>query len=96
MSRPTRHDASEAYDGPAVVLVDDVEHPVSVTLRGAFSPLDGHFHWYGRVGSGAALAEVRSGTAVTLHTPHGHAPARLSDQDPWGRFRLTGTGRPPF
>ena len=28
--------------------------------------------------------------------PHGSAEGRLSDVDPWGRFRIAGTGRPPF
>ena len=37
-----------------------------------------------------------SGATVTLVTPHGAAQARLSDVDPWGRFRVSGTGKPPF
>ena len=70
---------------------------VEVTLRGHFEPLDGRFHWYGRIGSDAALAErARAGDTVTLTTPHGSAEGRLSDVDPWGRFRISGTGRPPF
>ena len=90
------HEPREAYDGPATVLVDGAEHPVSVTLRGQFQPLDGHFHWYGRITPGTPVDEVRSGTAVTLRTDLGEAPAKLSDKDPWGRFRVTGTGTPPF
>jgi hypothetical protein len=31
-----------------------------------------------------------------LRTPYGEAQARLSDVDPWGRYRVTGSGRPPF
>lgn len=92
----TRHEPRAAYDGPAVVLLDEAEHLVAVSLRGAFSPLDGHFYWYGRVADGTPLATVRSGTAITLRTGHGESAARLSDKDPWGRFRVTGTGRPPF
>jgi hypothetical protein len=92
----TQHRPREAYDGPAVVLVGEAEHPVSVTLRGAFSPLDGQFHWYGRVADSTPLATVRSGVQVTLRTDHGDAVARLSDVDTWGRFRITGTGVPPF
>ncbi|MBM7519233.1 DUF4873 domain-containing protein [Nocardioides nitrophenolicus] len=90
------HEPREAYDGPAVLVVADAEHPVSVTLRGAFQPLDGHFHWYGRIAVDAALDEVRSGSAVTLRTPHGEAGGKVADVDPWGRFRVSGTGRPPF
>ena len=90
------HETQEAYAGPAVVLVDGVEHPVEVALRGHFQPLDGHFHWYGRIAHSPALDDVRSGASVELRTPHGTAPARLSDVDPWGRFRVAGTGAPPF
>ncbi|KRB79598.1 hypothetical protein ASE01_22980 [Nocardioides sp. Root190] len=92
----SRHDPREAYDGPAIVRTPDAEHEVAVTLRGAFSPLDGHFHWYGRVSDSGALAAVRSGATVTVRTEHGEAAARLSDKDPWGRFRVAGTGTPPF
>jgi hypothetical protein len=84
---------SEEYVGPATI--GDVE--VEVTLRGHFEPLDGRFHWYGRVAPSAELtAQVQSGSTATLTTPHGSAEARLSDVDTWGRFRVTGTGRPPF
>ncbi len=37
-----------------------------------------------------------SGATVTPVTPHGSAEGRLSDIDPWGRFQIAGTGRPPF
>ncbi|WP_435770788.1 DUF4873 domain-containing protein [Nocardioides sp. SYSU DS0651] len=87
---------SEAYDGPAVVVVDDAEHEVDVTLRGVFQPLDGRFHWYGRIAPAATLDAVRSGSAVRVRTARGEAEGRLSDLDPWGRFRVAGTGQPPF
>lgn len=84
------------YDGPAVVLHDGAEHDVRVELRGMFQPIDGHFHWYGRIASSPALAEVRTGSTVLLRTGAGEAEGRLSDVDPWGRFRISGTGTPPF
>lgn len=90
------HEPRAAYDGPAVVVVAQTELAVEVTLRGAFSPLDGRFHWYGRVADTEPLATVRGGSTVRLRTDHGEADARLSDRDPWGRFRITGTGTPPF
>jgi len=104
----TLHEPQEAYAGPAVLVVEHsedgehgehgehVEHPVTVTLRGAFQPLDGHFHWYGRIAADPALATVRGGSAVVLRTPHGEASGKVADLDPWGRFRVSGTGRPPF
>ena len=61
------HDEDD-YRGPATLVADDREIPVEVVLRGHFQPIDGRFHWYGR----------------------------LSASDPWGRYRITGTGKPPF
>jgi hypothetical protein len=80
------------YDGPARIG----QVPVEVRLRGRFQPIDGRFHWWGRLASDAALETLGSGATVTLETPHGTADGRLSDLDPWGRFRIAGTGRPPF
>ncbi|HEY0902788.1 MAG TPA: DUF4873 domain-containing protein [Marmoricola sp.] len=90
---------AEEYDGPAVVSTsaapDGVE--VDVRLRGHFEPIDGRFHWYGRLAASAELARRhRSGAEVVVSTPRGTATAKLSDVDPWGRFRVSGTGRPPF
>ena len=90
------HEPQEAYDGPAVLLHDDAELAVSVTLRGVFQPLDGHFHWYGRIAATPELDAVRSGASVVLRTTHGESRGKVSDKDPWGRFRISGTGRPPF
>jgi len=90
------HEPQEAYDGPAVVQVGDAAHDVRVALRGHFQPLDGHFHWYGRIATSPDLDGVRSGAAVELRTPHGTASGKVSDVDPWGRLRVAGTGTPPF
>ncbi len=87
-----------SYDGRAQVIAEDRQVDVEVRLRGAFSPLDGHFHWYGRITQHDAVdALVAAGSSrVVLRTPHGVAGGRLSDRDPWGRYRVGGTGRPPF
>ena len=82
----------QQYDGPARIGLTEVE----VHLRGQFQPIDGRFHWWGRIDTDARLHDHTSGSTVVLATPHGSAEARLSDVDPWGRFRVTGTGRPPF
>jgi hypothetical protein len=87
------HEAEEQYDGPASIAGTEVE----VVLRGHFEPIDGRFHWWGRIAANERLdTEQASGSTVTLVTPHGEADGRLSDLDPWGRFRIAGTGRPPF
>lgn len=90
---------AEGYDGAAVLapVAGEGDHQVRVTLRGHFEPLDGRFHWYGRIVADDELAARHpSGSTVVLTTPHGRAEGRLSDVDPWGRFRISGTGRPPY
>ncbi|MBV9830507.1 MAG: DUF4873 domain-containing protein [Marmoricola sp.] len=87
------HEPQEAYDGPARIGTTEV----AVRLRGHFEPIDGRFHWWGRVAKDPELdARHTSGAEVTLTTPHGEAVGRLHDVDTWGRFRVSGTGRPPF
>lgn len=87
----------EGYDGPAEVLTDQGRVEVTVTVRGAFQPIDGRFHWYGRVvHEGRLDGPGRAAADVVLRTPQGEAPGRLSDEDPWGRLRVAGTGRPPY
>ena len=86
------HEPREAYDGPA--HVGDLE--LQVRLRGHFEPIDGRFHWWGRLAADASLDDAVAGSTITLRTAYGEAPGRLSDRDPWGRFRVSGTGRPPF
>ncbi|KQY63539.1 MULTISPECIES: DUF4873 domain-containing protein [unclassified Nocardioides] len=93
------HDPYELdeWSGAATVITEETEIPVEVTLRGSFQPIDGHFHWYGRIAPNVALSETcRGGANVAVRAGDLTAPARLSDVDPWGRFRVTGTGRPPF
>ncbi|MFC7343160.1 DUF4873 domain-containing protein [Saccharopolyspora griseoalba] len=86
------------YRGPATIRAEDRELAAEVVLRGFFQPIDGKFHWYGRAAADAAIDELAGGrkTAVVLRTPDGEAPATLSEPDPWGRYRITGTGKPPF
>jgi Domain of unknown function (DUF4873) len=93
----------DGYTGPATLVLDDAEVsvtevPITVTLRGHFQPIDGYYHWYGRIAENAELNELVGGkrTAAVLRTPHGVADGRLSDPDPWQRYRITGRGTPPF
>ncbi|MEV0698530.1 DUF4873 domain-containing protein [Saccharopolyspora sp. NPDC050389] len=91
------HDEDD-YRGPATLLADERELAVEVVLRGHFQPIDGRFHWYGRLAAHQDVDEFanRRKADVVLRTPAGEAAGTLSDPDPWGRYRITGTGRPPF
>lgn len=91
------HD-EDGYTGAATLRVADTELAVTVVLAGNFEPVDGRYHWYGRVGANqelTALVGARRPDGV-LRTPHGTATGRLADPDPWDRYRISGTGRPPF
>lgn len=87
------------YMGPVVVAVDEGDVTVSVTLTGLFSPLDGNFHWYGRIASNDAVHEkMKPGTGLVWlriadRTP---VPAKLGHADVWNRIRVTGIGQPPY
>ncbi len=87
----------ERYDGPAQLVTGDAVVEVQVRLRGQFQPIDGRYHWYGRVSAAAGVDELVAARArVVLRTSYGEGVARLTDRDPWGRYRVAGTGRPPF
>lgn len=89
--------SADRYDGPATLLAGAADVPVEVRLRGHLEPIDGRFHWWGRISPSARLDAVAApGDTALLRTPDGEATGRLSDVDPWGRFRITGVGRPPF
>jgi hypothetical protein len=88
----------DGYTGPATLVVDERELAVEVDLRGHFQPIDGRYHWYGRLHANADLDELVGGRkrAAVLRTDEGEAPAEVSDPDPWQRYRITGISKPPF
>ena len=91
------HDG-DGYAGPAALIIDKTEFRVQVRLRGQFQPIDGRYHWYGRIAAHDGLTATL-GTARAqgvLSTPEGRADCELSDPDPWGRYRVTGTSGTPY
>ncbi|GAA3439398.1 DUF4873 domain-containing protein [Kutzneria kofuensis] len=94
----TDEHADEGYTGDAVLLDGDREVKVRAVLRGYFQPIDGRYHWYGRLDADQAVTDLVEGgrRELLLRTPEGEATATLSDPDPWQRYRVTGTSRPPF
>ncbi len=94
----TTVDDEDGYKGEATLTLDDTQLTVTVTLRGNFEPVDGRYHWYGRIQPHEALADKAAGRKPTalLKTPFGEAEGVLSDPDTWGRYRISGTSRPPF
>jgi hypothetical protein len=88
----------EGYTGTASLTVGDEEFEIEVDLRGHFQPIDGYYHWYGRIAAHEGLARLLSGRKHKgeIRTAEGSALGEISDPDPWGRYRVTGTSTPPF
>lgn len=95
----------DAYRGPATLSLPATapaaaagELAVQVDLRGYFQPIDGRYHWQGRIAAHEELnAAIRSGRIrATITTPHGSAPCEIGEPDPWNRYRISGTSTPPF
>ena len=89
---PTTANTSAPTNIPSIDLY------VHVDLRGYFEPIDGHYHWHGRIAAHDDLtAALPSGrAAATISTPHGSALCEIAEPDPWNRYRITGTSTPPF
>jgi hypothetical protein len=89
----------DGYAGAAVLLAGGVEVAVTVEVGGRVEPVDGRYHWNGRVAPAPEVsALVRDGKRVAELTVAGGrpAPARLGEVDPWGGVRITGVGPPPW
>jgi Domain of unknown function (DUF4873) len=88
----------DGYAGPAELAIGAQKFDVLLELRGQFQPIDGRYHWYGRVSHHDGIDTLLAGgrAAGTVSTPHGQAPCELSDPDAWGRYRITGFSAPPF
>jgi hypothetical protein len=94
----TRPENADSYAGPATLRIGDNTFAVQADLRGQFEPIDGRYHWYGRLARNAALtASMQQGRATgLLSTPEGTAECELYDPDPWERYRVAGISTPPF
>jgi hypothetical protein len=95
---PAGAEVEEEYDGPARLVVGEREIVVHARLSGHFEPLSGRYHWAGRLHPSAELHEVaRPNRQARLVTEGGRtADATIREEDPWGGFRISGSGRPPF
>ena len=95
----TPPEEDSGYDGDASLSVGDQTIPVTVHLDGHLEPLDGSFHWYGRIERSTAVAAVKDGGARTATLVIGAGEpteVRLAEFDPWGHIQVSGTGAPPY
>ncbi len=83
-----------SYHGPA----DVAGIAVRVHLTGRWEPVDGRYHWNGRIEPAEQVARLlRSGCRdVEVRVAGQVSPARLAEIDPWGGIRVTGVGPPPW
>jgi hypothetical protein len=86
------------YDGPARLAVDGREIEAHVRLSGQFEPITGAYRWTGRLRPGDEVREtLRQNLDVVITTGDDKsAEATVREQDPWGGFRIIGSGHPPF
>jgi Domain of unknown function (DUF4873) len=88
-------DDHDGYEGPATLTVDGRDVPVHVLLDARHEPQDGKLHWFGRMTLPGPVEGLTSGR-TELSTAGGRSEARVGEVDPWGRYRVTGVGMPPF
>jgi cation diffusion facilitator CzcD-associated flavoprotein CzcO len=89
------------FAGSAVLAAGEDTYDVRVWLSGRLEPVDGRYHWGGRIAAHDGVAQlVREGRrVVTLRTADdgGSAvPARLGEVDAWGGIGVRATGTPPW
>jgi len=88
----------DGYSGTARLTIGQDEFEVQVELRGHFEPIDGRYHWYGRIARNDRLAAALNGAkaAGVLETAEGSSPCEVAEPDTWNRYRITGYSTPPF
>jgi Domain of unknown function (DUF4873) len=88
------------YEGLVRVRLDGSVVDVDGQLHGFFQPIDGSYHWYGRLAADDRIDDLvaERGRAVIEVSVGGGAPvaAKLGERNPWGGHRITGTGAPPY
>lgn len=89
---------ADGYRGPVTLRAADREVVADAELRGGTEPISGRYQWYGRLAASPAVTDLaaRQARGIALSTPYGTVTTTLSDVDPWGRYRVAGTGCPPF
>ena len=88
----------EGFHGLAWLTIGEVRIEVTADLRGHFEPIDGRYHWYGRLARDERLAGLVEGGRASgvIETEHGSAPCDVAEPDLWDRYRVTGYSTPPF
>jgi Domain of unknown function (DUF4873) len=89
----------EGYAGRAALSADGAQFTVEVRLSGRVEPVDGRYHWAGRIAPHEAVTRLfASGvrSAALRIADRDPVPVRLSEVDPWGAVRVTAVSPPPW
>jgi len=86
---------SDVYDGPATVRIGESESVVRVRLAGHVDPIDGRYHWQGRVFD-ELPGDARLPQDITVSIGGSDAQARIIERPPQGGYSVAGVGAPPF
>ena len=94
-------DHDDGYEGDALLVTADHEIALVAALRGYFQSVDGRYRWHGRLAAPAGTPDALDVLAGARHqavlvTPDGMSRCDVYEQDLWGRFKVSGVGRPPF
>ncbi|MDQ2636933.1 MAG: DUF4873 domain-containing protein [Actinomycetota bacterium] len=85
------------YEGPAALrLHDNADHAVRVRLTGHLDPIDGRYHWRGMVFDWTLDTALRLPQEVCVSIDGRTSAGRLTEVTPWGTYRVTGIGEPPY
>lgn len=86
----------QTYDGAATLTLAGARFRVRVRLTGHLDPIDGNYHWQGTVFDSLPETSLTHARAATLTIGGRSAPARITEQTPWGTHSVAGVGPPPY
>ncbi|MFC6150523.1 MULTISPECIES: DUF4873 domain-containing protein [Mumia] len=96
MSADHDHDT---YEGPLELVAGDEVVTVAAVLSGVLQPIDGAYHWQGRLAPTdelTAFATLVGRKPIGIRVPGSEeVGGRLGERNPWGGYRVSGTGAPP-
>ncbi|MGH1561282.1 DUF4873 domain-containing protein [Mumia sp. DW29H23] len=93
------HAPDDTYVGPLELVAAGEVVATQVVMSGLLQPIDGVFHWHGRLAPDDALTAIATRVGrkpIGVRVPGGpEVSGRLGERNPWGGYRISGTGAPP-
>ena len=93
----THHEPGEEYAGPAPWYRRPATRlEVEADLRGRFDPIDGRFHWYGRLAASPTSTRSAPERPSRSRPSTARAEGGSATSTPGVGSRVSGVGPPPF